>query len=178
MSGQPFSLEAMAAYAPFAGAQMKAHLAKVDAQLADGRAFLAGVAPSLADAAVYYILAFLRAGYPDGPPVLSAMTHLQAWEKRVRAIGHGGRAEISREAALDIARAGEPAAPSPLLGDDPLGLKLGQRVGVSADDYGRDQIVGDLIALGVDCVTIGRRDPRVGDVAVHFPRIGFAIRAL
>jgi glutathione S-transferase len=178
MSGQPFNPAAMAAYAPFASAQMKAHLANIDAQLADGRAFLAGEAPSLADAAVYYILAFLRAAYPAGPPVIAAMERLRAWEQRVRAIGHGARTEISRADALEIARAAEPAPPPASLDDDPLGLRLGQSVGVSADDYGREQIVGELIALGIDHIALRRRDPLVGDVAVHFPRIGFAIRAL
>ena len=67
---------------------------------------------------------------------------------------------------IDVA-AGEPGA----ILEEPLG----QRVTVAPDDTGRDPVVGELVASGVDEITIKRNDPAVGEVFVHFPRAGFAV---
>lgn len=173
LSGAPFNPDAMKAAIPYARAALRAHLTEVDRQLSDGRAFLAGAQPSLADAAVSYILYFVGFAFPGGEPLFPDLTHLNAWRGRVAAIGHGERSEISREETLAIARAAKPAAPKPSLADDPSGLKPGMKVTVSADDYGRDPIAGELTSIGADHITILRSDPAVGEVAVHFPRFGF-----
>ena len=60
-------------------------------------------------------------------------------------------------------------------GFDPIGRQPGQRVTVTPDDTGRDPVAGELIASGVDEITIKRNDPAVGEVSVHFPRAGFAV---
>jgi hypothetical protein len=59
--------------------------------------------------------------------------------------------------------------------DDPISRQPGQRVTVTPDDTGRDPVVGELVASGVDEITIKRNDPAVGEVSVHFPRAGFAV---
>jgi hypothetical protein len=59
--------------------------------------------------------------------------------------------------------------------DDPIGRRPGQRVAVTPDDTGRDPVVGELVASGVDEITIKRNDSAVGEVSVHFPRAGFAV---
>jgi hypothetical protein len=56
---------------------------------------------------------------------------------------------------------------------DPIGRKPGQTVTVAPDDTGRDPVVGELIASGIDEIVVRRRDPEVGEVCVHFPRAGF-----
>ena len=46
---------------------------------------------------------------------------------------------------------------------------------VSADDYGRDPIEGEIVFLNAHEIAIRRNAPEVGDVVVHFPRAGFAV---
>ena len=50
-------------------------------------------------------------------------------------------------------------------------------VTVMADDYGRDPIRGTLVTSTPNEIAIRRNAPEVGEVVVHFPRVGFvAIR--
>ena len=52
----------------------------------------------------------------------------------------------------------------------------GTRVTVAAVDYGVDPVEGDLVVSTRDSVGVLREDPRVGQVVVHFPRVGYAVR--
>ncbi|CCF96002.1 fragment of putative glutathione s-transferase (gstG) (part 2) [Ralstonia solanacearum K60] len=47
---------------------------------------------------------------------------------------------------------------------------------VAATDYAVDPIEGDLVVSTRDAVGVLREDPRVGQVVVHFPRVGYAVR--
>ena len=58
---------------------------------------------------------------------------------------------------------------------DPAGLKPGDPVVVSAADYGADPVEGKLLVSTRDEVALLRKDPRAGEVVVHFPRAGFRI---
>lgn len=46
---------------------------------------------------------------------------------------------------------------------------------VSPSDYAEAEIVGTLAGTTVSSITIRREDPRVGEVAVHFPKIGYVV---
>jgi hypothetical protein len=48
-------------------------------------------------------------------------------------------------------------------------------VKVSADDYGRDPIAGEIVFSNAHEIAIRRSDPMVGEVVVHFPRAGFVV---
>jgi glutathione S-transferase len=175
LTGRPFDVKGMAAAAPMMAEQFRAQLGWLEEQLADDRAFLTGDKPGLADASSYYNLAFTRVASPSGVKLIETFPGVLAWEKRVREIGHGKRQEISREAALDIARdttSTEEAKADP---GEPNGLKPGDRITVMADDYGRDPIAGELVSSSAQHIAIRREDPRVGDVVVHFPRAGFLV---
>lgn len=175
LTGRPFDIAAMKQAAPLMAEQFRAQLGWIDDQLADGRAFLMGERAGLADASVFYNLAFIRWTSPAGAKLIAAWPRVAEWEARVAAIGHGTRHEIAREAALDIARAAtsteEPRADT----GEPNGLKPGNRVSVMADDYGRDPIMGELVSSSAQHIAIRRTDPRVGEVVVHFPRAGFLV---
>lgn len=175
LTGRPFDIAAMKQAAPLMAEQFRAQLGWIDDQLADGRAFLMGERAGLADASVFYNLAFIRWTSPPGAKLIAAWPRVAEWEARVAAIGHGTRHEIAREAALDIARAAtsteEPRADT----GEPNGLKPGDRVSVMADDYGRDPIMGELVSSSAQHIAIRRADPRVGEVVVHFPRAGFLV---
>jgi glutathione S-transferase len=175
MSGAPFDPAAMAAAGPYAESVMRAHLSAFNDDLADGRKFLAGDTPTQADASVFYLLQFAGAAHGGHHPRLADLTNIAAWAERVKAIGHGERHETDGPHALAVAKAATPAPPPPSLPSDPLGLKLGSQVAVAADDYGRDPVVGELVGLGADTVTVRRSAPEVGEVQVHFPRAGFTI---
>ena len=91
------------------------------------------------------------------------------------AIGHGHRSEISTSAALEIAAGATPHTAELSDPNDPNGRKPGDRVEIVPDDYGKIKVSGDIVALSSHHVAIRRRDPRAGDVVVHFPRAGFFV---
>ena len=142
-------------------------------QLADGRAFLTGERPGLADANSYYNLWFVRSAYPPATTAFDDLPHIGDWLERVRAIGHGERSEVSREAALDIAHKSEPLAGNISAQDVKY---AGQQVNIAADDYGRDEVRGELVGSSEHHIAVRREDPIAGQVVVHFPRIGYSIQ--
>lgn len=172
LSGRPFDTAAMSAAVPHMRRQFRAHAALISEQLSDGRVFVGGDRPGLADANCYYNFWFVRAAFPPACDVFEDLPHISPWLERVRTIGHGKRTEVSREEALAIARRGRPEAPCGAA--DEL---IGKQVTVFADDYGREPIAGTLVGATEHQVSVQRSDPELGEIVVHFPRIGFAITA-
>ena len=101
---------------------------------------------------------------------------LSAWLKRVRAIGHGTRSELSAQEALDIAKAATPNNEALEDENDPAGLKVGDGVIILTEDPGTTPVHGQLLALRPNGVSIKRHHERVGDVVTHFPRAGIIVR--
>lgn len=149
--------------------QLRAKLDLVERQLGDGRAFVLGPQASLADFAIFHPL-FALQGVAETAAVLEPFGRLNAWMKRVDAFGHGEYTDMEPSAALDIARGAEPVTASQYDTSDPNSRKPGDRVTVVHDSFGRDPVVGDLVASSAHEIAIRRRDDRVGDVVVHFPR--------
>jgi glutathione S-transferase len=172
LSGGSFNPAAMSAAVPHMTGQLRAHVALLAEQLADGRAFLTGERPSLADANSYYNLWFIRSAYPPATKAFDQLPHIGDWLERVRAIGHGEQSEVSREAAIDIAHKSKPLTGTIATKD---AKHAGKQVTVAADDYGRDAVTGLLVGSSEHHVAIQRNDPRAGQVVVHFPRIGFSV---
>jgi glutathione S-transferase len=112
---------------------------------------------------------------PAGAKLIDGFPGVAAWEKRVAGIGHGRRSEISRDDALDIAKAATSTEAAKTDTGEPNGLKAGDAVTVMADDYGRDPIAGELVSSSAQHIALKRSDPRVGEVVVHFPRAGFLV---
>lgn len=157
--------------------QLRAHVELVEQQLSDGRRFLLGADPGLDDFRAYAEVTTAPAHVPAVRPVLEPFAHVRAWEQRVRAIGHGQRTNISAEEAHAIARAATPAASKGVDATDALGLTAGQVVEVTPEDFARLPVSGELVTLTVHEVAVRREDPIAGAVVVHFPRIGFRVRA-
>lgn len=155
--------------------QVRAHAALVDDQLADGRAFLGGDRPGLVDATAWYPLWMARGYVAVTPALVAGFDRLLAWEDRVRAIGYGTRREIAAADALAIARDATPAVPRGVDERDPLALAAGTRVTVTPDDYGKIPVEGDLVAMDAHEVAVRRRTDALGEVVVHFPRIGYLV---
>ncbi|MCA3721507.1 glutathione S-transferase family protein [Phenylobacterium sp.] len=173
LSGRPFDVEAMAQAAGPMRVQWRGHASWIDHALGDAP-FLAGEAPGLADASAWMNIWWLKGALPDTYARLTAgLERLEAWRGRMAAIGQGTRTEITGAAALDIARAAEPAPAPDHDPDDALGLSPGDPVVVMADDYGRDPIAGTLVAAGPSRLILARETPDLGRLHLHFPRVGY-----
>lgn len=157
--------------------QWPGFMTRLQAQLeASGGDFLFGEA-SLADIAMAHPLWFLRAT-PVTSPLVDGYPAVVAWLERVLSFGHGNPQDLSSEAAVEVARAATPAALPEEAFADPNGFKAGQRVAVSAIDYGVEAVEGELLFAGAEELILRREDERAGVVHVHFPRIGFSIKGL
>ena len=140
--------------------------------LADGRPYLLGDTPCIADFATYHVVWFFRGRHIDCREVLNAYPRLLAWRDRMAAIGHGTRIDIDADEALAEARAATPAAPrssQPQEGD-PL---PGQRARVRASDNAKDWIEGEVHFIDADEIALLHENDEVGQIAVHFPRLGY-----
>lgn len=152
-------------------------LRTVEDMLADGRPWIAGEQTSLADFAVYHAVWFITGRTERLAHELAPFEMLAVWMAKMRAIGHGRPSPMQPEDALAIAAAATPLPPARAeqFPEDPA---IGTRVRIRADDYGRDPVEGTLDAITADTVSIRRHDPRVGEVVVHFPRLGYDLRAV
>jgi hypothetical protein len=155
--------------------QLRAHFDWLNQMLIDGRSFLQGSAPGLADLAAYHPVWFLQQNFGRLAAPLDGFTKLLSWAERVAAIGHGKRSPTTSKRALDAARNATSIAGATLDPRDPVGRKPGQTVSVTPDDTGRDPVVGELVASDVHEIVIRRSDPAIGEVCVHFPRAGFVV---
>ncbi|MDE2202505.1 MAG: glutathione S-transferase family protein [Burkholderiaceae bacterium] len=153
-------------------------LAQLERQLATGeRIFLFGEQPTVADFSVYHCLWFIRRA-TGVAGILDAHPEVVAWMHRIAAFGHSQAQPMTPGEALDLARAATPRALTEANAafDVRDGLAKGTRVTVAAVDYGTDPVEGELVVSTRDAVGVLREDPRVGQVVVHFPRVGYAVR--
>jgi glutathione S-transferase len=154
-------------------AELKRQMTWLESILRDGRAFMLGAYPSLADAAVYHPLWYARGNLGEDAG-LERHSRLSDWMGRMDAIGHGTMTSLSQEDALSVARNAEPAAPE-FAPDSASSHRRGERVQVQPTDWGFDPVEGELIGIDRETISLRRADDAVGDVVVHFPRDGFAI---
>jgi hypothetical protein len=156
--------------------QWPALMVRLEQQLQHGAGdFLFGE-PSIADFSMAHPLWFLK-GTAVTSPLVDNYPAVAAWLARVLSVGHGNASEMSADQALQIARNAAPAALPDEVFEDPNGFKPGQHVTISATDYGVDPVAGELLFTGREELILRRTDERGGTVHVHFPRLGFCIRA-
>jgi len=160
--------------APMAREHCRASAALIAAQLADGRPFLFGREFSLADAACYHPVWFLR-NFPGAGGLFDEFPALLAWADRIQGLGHGQRREMAPDEALRIARESTPLPAQSADRGEPNHIAPGARVSVTPDDYGFDPVAGEVVASSAHEIAVRRRDAQLGDVVVHFPRIGFRV---
>ena len=155
-------------------AHLHDYLGRLENLLADSRPFLLGALPSIADFSAAQSIWFVR----RAPPVarhLDPYVLMLAWYARVAAFGHGRSEPMTSAAAIDLARAGGGFAPCQVAKG--MGFDAGTKVGVAAADYAHDEVAGTLVGLDANEVVVERVDERAGTVHVHFPRIGFHVKA-
>jgi glutathione S-transferase len=178
MSGGSFSSEALKRAVPFMRDQYRAHTRFLSDQLEDGRKFWGGEQAGLADIHAFMNPWFIANALPHkAKETIAEFPLVEAWYERVKAIGHCTATDMTPKEALAVAKAATPEAKPAADPHDPNGRKPGDKVTVSADDYGRDPIAGELVFSDAHEIAIKRNDPAVGDVVVHFPRAGFIVMA-
>lgn len=158
-----------------AAAALAQYLRWLDDMLAGGSPYLLGAHASIADFSVYHCLWFLaRAKALAG--ILDQTPRLQAWMRTIAAFEHDAPAVISAEDALAAARS---STPEPVDGAfvDTHGIAAGAQVTVTPGDYALDPVAGELVMASEREYAIRRGDERAGTVVVHFPRIGYQLRA-
>ncbi|WP_315838439.1 glutathione S-transferase family protein [Bradyrhizobium prioriisuperbiae] len=165
----------MAAMIPTLRERLRRDLSRLEHALTDGRRFLLGVQPSVADLAAYHPLWYARGNLGEDDAGLVDHPRLIGWMTRLEAIGHGTMQELAPDKALAIAHASTPLAVPPTEADDPHASEIGARVTVTPDDWGFDPVAGELAAISGSAIALKRHDPAVGEVVVHFPRDGFGI---
>ncbi|MEK9968948.1 MAG: glutathione S-transferase family protein [Ferrovibrio sp.] len=172
-SGRPIDRTKLKMQAAVMNGPLRAHLGWIEDALHDGRKFLFGDQPSLADLAVYHGVWFVRerAKATD----LDDYTALSLWADRMKGFGHGRVSDMDSKAAIDVAKAAEPAAVKAGICANPMGFAAGAKVSVTPDDTGRDPTVGELVELTAQSVTIARDTAEAGRLHVHFPRAGFVL---
>ncbi|HXX04645.1 MAG TPA: glutathione S-transferase family protein [Xanthobacteraceae bacterium] len=175
-TGGRFSADRFKAAQPTLRAQYRAQLVLIEETFADGRDYLIGSSPSAADFAVYHPIWFVRKNVRD-PDFLAGCPALAAWRERIAKFGHGTRRPLDAKEALAIAKTESPAGVSSKSSNDLSGCHVGQQVTVAANDYGRDPVAGQLLAIDDAEIIIRRHDPLVGDLNIHFPRVGFDVAA-
>lgn len=166
--------------APQAFSQGLVSMRWLDGMLAD-RPFLLGDKFSLADAACYFVLFFLSHVPQLFEPAIARYPRLGEWFKRIQAFGPVQSTEMSAAEAFAVARKSEPKDIDGGLTEGLQGLafsesfKPGENVGIVADDYGTEEVMGKLVRVTHDQITVLRQDSDLGAIAVHFPRLGYRL---
>jgi len=140
--------------------------------LADGRPYLLGTEPCIADFAAYHVVWFMHGRKIDCSAELDPYPELIAWRDRMATIGHGKRTDITADIPLAEAKAATPATPDasePQEGDP----RPGERARVRASDNARDWIEGEVSFVDPHEIALLRTDQLLGEVTVHFPRLGY-----
>lgn len=145
----------------------------LESMLGDGRPFLLGAVPCVADVSAAQSVWHLRRA-PLLATLFEPYPKVAAWYQRVTAFGHGTSTPLDSSEALEVARRSTAFAPSTVAPG--LGFEAGAAVAVSATDYGTEPNEGTLVGLSADEVVIERTDERAGRVHVHFPRLGYQVK--
>jgi glutathione S-transferase len=174
--GPSYDYEIIKANVPHAAAQLRGQLGWIDQRLATGRNFMLGDKPGLPDAVAYYLVWFTRGRWQSGAELLAEFPALEAWEKRVAAIGHGDVKDMTAGEALDIAKASKTGTPEKADPRDPQGIKPGMTVSIVADvDGGETPVTAKVRAVDRETISVLHDEDRVGTVCIHFPRVGYRV---
>jgi glutathione S-transferase len=168
-----FNSENILASIPDCRSRLAAAIDWLDGQLRD-RDFLLGASFGVADAACFHSMWFLR-NEPEIFSWIASRPALRRWFERIDAMGRGEMTPLDPDEALDVARRSLPLRDADDGGEDPNGLHAGDRVSVVADDYGIEQVTGKLVRTSAREIVLRREDPSVGEVIVHFPRVGYRV---
>jgi glutathione S-transferase len=159
-----------------ATAAYKSYLRRLSDML-DSGPFLLGDVPCITDFAVYHPLWFTRTRTSVLADIFNITPAVLEWMDRMHAIGHGVFEKFSAADAIAVAAASVPAPLHDDIFQDEHGIALGSRVQITSESFGPEPTEGELVAATRMHYTLRRTDARAGTVHVHFPRIGFVLKA-
>ena len=154
----------------------KSYLRRI-ASMVDNQPYVMGQQPSLADFSCYHPLWFTRR-IPPLAGIFDATPSVSAWMGRMAAFGQGSMEQSDALAAIAVAAQSRPAGVEKDVFQDDHGIALGSRVTVTAESFGLEPTEGELIAATRTRYSLRRSDARAGTVHVHFPRVGYQLRAV
>jgi len=156
--------------------ELRALLGFVEAHLgATDGVYLAGHQPCYGDVAIGYICWFLRGRWDGGAALLANYPALCALEAALDQLGDGQPQDLNAEAALAIAKAAKPQSPIGII-DGASSLAIGKRVMIRPKGETADpDVVGTLRYCDGMRISIDHRHEQVGDIAVHFPVVGYVM---
>lgn len=162
---------------PEATITYKSYLRRI-ANILDHTPYLCGDSPSLADFSAYHPVWFTVNKVPHLSHILDATPQVKDWYTRMSQWGWGKTTEVSSSQALEISKNASPQKlDSNEAFEDVHAIALGTRVVLQAESFGTEPTEGELLAATKTRFTLKRTDPRAGTVHVHFPRVGFVIKA-
>ena len=163
-----YDLAAMKAALPGNLQLLRAHLDLIERQLNDGRPYMMGDSPDIADISLYFPLEFLGYCRNGNERIPAQYPSVSRWMERVAALGHGQRREISGAEALAVARAAHPPlSPVSTVSDGP---QPGDNIRVKWGAYSPDDLVGVVVEAHPRTLAVAWASPEVGDLLIHFPR--------
>jgi glutathione S-transferase len=177
--GPDFTLASLQARVSHCISQIRGQLTWFEQHLGSERLFLSGSGPGLIDALCYYLVWFLRGRWADGSDFMAQFPGLEQWQQRIEEIGHGYPENMEAKEALEIARRGESISLAAIDPGDSIGFKAGMEVSIAPEGDGGDpEVSGTLKSLNHETISITRNDDRVGEVVVHFPTVGYTVKAV
>ena len=148
------------------------------AGMLDEHPFLLGDQPCIADFAAYHPLRFTRVATPELASIFDATPQVLEWMDRIAQLGVGHMEKFTAQEALTVAADAEPVPlPDTEVFINDHGIDLGTKVSIAAERFGVEPTIGKLVAATRTRYTLSRIDARVGHVHVHFPRVGYVMKA-
>ena len=158
-----------------ATAALLIYLRRFETMLIDDRVWLLGSAGSIADFSVYHCIWFVRRAGPLAA-IVDDFPHVVAWYERMKRLSQPPHSDMTSEAALMHASEEPPQEIEADFYIDMHGIALGEQVTITPVDTGCDPVRGELVLAMRDELAIRRFDDRVGELIVHFPRLGFEMK--
>ncbi len=134
--------------------------------------FLFGSQPSIADFSLYHCLWFVSMN-PVVGPLLDDFPNVKRYMQPFIAWGRRPGLESTSESALERGTRMEPQLFAYGEALSAEGIRPGDHVSVTPDDYGRIPVLGVLLHLSDVAIVIRRTDPVAGEINAYFPRTGF-----
>ncbi len=161
----------------------KSHLRRL-ASMLKTHGFLLGDTPTLADFAAYGPLWFTWKIATPLADVLDATPEIMPWLERMSALGHGQMGKSSATHAIAVASMDSLANPAFPLKTDAAqlwasehGLVRGDWVDIAAESFGVETTRGRLVASTRTRLSIERESTNGALVRVHFPKVGYVVKA-
>ena len=159
--------------------QLQAAFDLINHHLLENGPFINGDIPSYSDAVVQHCVWFLCGRWGGGIDFIKPFDAVCKQREAIASLGHGISHDISAEQALETATKNIPNAPMGINCKFTGGLRRGQRVKIRPNGRTSDpDVIGALRYLDETVIIIDYEHEETGQVAIHFPVLGYQISAL